>query len=219
MVSLIDTPPEIEISQVEAFVVIIVGCFRLLYRDRAIDTQVQQLTVADTNQGNHSSLVTPPQIMLDYIGCFLYNEFVHMSKDYPWNTFIPTPISIVRGGLQKGKSATIGARGRGRDRGVCGGGRNVTQSRGRLSQFYKITTKFEVEASNTVIIGFILVCYRFVSILFNPSSICSYVSNILFQYFVLHVILFLFFFIFLPSQEILCSGLGVLILCGYLCNL
>lgn len=57
---------------------------------------------------------------------------------------------------------------RGKDTRACGGGHGAIQIVSSYGQCYVILARPKVEASNTVIIEIIPVCFRSISVLFDP---------------------------------------------------
>ena len=90
-----------------------------------------------------------------------------------------------RGGVQNGKCGSHLERG-GSPSGR-GGGRGGSQSDGGRSHCYAFPGRPEAEASDAVTTGFIPVCHRSATVLFDPGSTYSYVSTY-----------------FAPSLDILC---------------
>lgn len=98
-----------------------------------------------------------------------------MAKDCPHHVFKPIPISVVKGGSQS--CCGISRAARGRERGTHNGGQSVVQYGRKGCQCYAMPIIPEVESSATIIIGIILICYKYTFILLDPELTISCVST------------------------------------------
>lgn len=102
--------------------------------------------------------------------CYVCDESGHVAKHCPCHMIRAIHISAV-----KGRGATWSARGKGS--GAHGGGRGATQPGDGCGQCYSIPGRPEVEALDTMITGIIPICFRPITMLFDPVSNFSYVST------------------------------------------
>lgn len=86
---------------------------------------------------------------------------------------------------------------------VHGSGQTVTQSSSRCGKYHDFHGGPELEASNVVITGNVLVCYCQPSVLFVSGSTFYYVSAYFPLIWMPHVNLFSCLFVFLPLYVIL----------------
>lgn len=82
--------------------------------------------------------------------------------------------------VQNCRGSSRGARDRGG--GVRGSSGGVVQFGNRHRQCYAILERPETEVSNVVIIGIVLIFYKFASVLFDPGFTFSYVSTVCFWF-------------------------------------
>lgn len=86
-------PPAVEIYQVEVLMFIMVGGFRMFYKDQVVDFQVLQLQIArhqvmpvgfsfsSLSYNSRPSLFVPPKIESNYGRYFVYDAIDHLTKD------------------------------------------------------------------------------------------------------------------------------------------
>lgn len=116
-------------------------------------------SIASTSNGRFISTITVPNESSSR-GCFICDKVIYLVNDYSYHVLRAIHLLPI-----KGKSSKRGARERGN--GTHGGGSRSIQSSNGCGYCYAIPTRLEVEASNTIIVGIVPICFRFAIVLFD----------------------------------------------------